>query len=92
MKVLMLSSAPGSIDGIRVAQYEAGQEYDLTATAGARDLAVAFVGAGLAEEVGAASAPTSDPTQQAVTDAEGTEPAAEVTAAPARPGRKPKAQ
>lgn len=53
MKITMLQAAPGSIDGIRVATYESGTEYDLTATDGARDLAQAFVGAGLAVEVDA---------------------------------------
>lgn len=57
MKIIMTRSAPGSVDGIRVANYEVGTEYDLTATAGERDLAAAFVGAGMAEEVGAPVAP-----------------------------------
>ncbi|QJE03055.1 hypothetical protein HH212_26220 [Massilia forsythiae] len=55
MKIIMLSTAPGSVDGIRVMSYEADREYDLTGTAGAQDLAAAFVGAGLAKEVGSAS-------------------------------------
>lgn len=55
MKITMLKTAPGSVDGIRVATYEAGAEYDLTATDGERDLAAAFVAAGLAEK--AAPAP-----------------------------------
>lgn len=60
MKIIMLSTAHGSIDGIRVASYEADQEYDLSMTAGARDLAAVFVDAGLAKEVGA-EPPTVDP-------------------------------
>jgi hypothetical protein len=56
MKIIMSTTAPGSVDGIRVATYEAGTEYDLTATSGERELAVAFVGAGLAAETGAAPA------------------------------------
>jgi len=83
----MLSTAPGSVDGIRVASYEADQEYDLTATPGARDLAEAFVDAGLATEVGA------EPIQQAAADAELPPGGADVEAAPAaKPARKPKAQ
>jgi hypothetical protein len=53
MKILMSETAPGSVDGISVATYKTGEQYDLTATAGERDLAAAFVGAGLAVEVGA---------------------------------------
>jgi hypothetical protein len=84
MKIRMLSTAPGSVDGIRVSSYEEGHEYDLTATAGARELAEAFVGSGLAEDVGAKAAPE-------VTDAvEGS--TADASPAPAKPGRKPKAQ
>lgn len=88
MKIRMLESASGSVDGWRVASYEAGEEYDLTATAGARDLAEAFVGAGLAEEVGATKASASndgEAVEAAAVDA------AETPSAP-KPGRKPKAQ
>jgi hypothetical protein len=90
MKILMLSTEPGSVDGIRVALYEAGQEYDLTATVGARELAEAFVGAGRAEEVGASKA-AADP--GAVTD-DASEHGAETseTAAAPKRDRKPKAQ
>jgi hypothetical protein len=90
MKIHMLSTERGSVDGIRVASYEAGQEYDLTATAGARDLAEAFVGAGLAEEVGAAKAAVD---QGAAAD-EAEAPAADAAETPSapRPGRRPKAQ
>jgi hypothetical protein len=76
MKILMTASAPGSVDGIRVKQYVEGAEYDLTTTPGERDLAAAFVGAGLAVEV-------SDDPPQAPED-----PAAPPEAK--RPGRKPK--
>jgi hypothetical protein len=58
MKIRMLTTERGSVDGVLVTAYEADQEYDLTATAGARDLAKAFVGAGLAVEVGADYVPT----------------------------------
>ena len=50
MKILMLKTTAGSVDGIRVTTYAEGQSYDLTATKGARDLAAALVGAGLAKE------------------------------------------
>jgi len=93
MQIRMLITAPGSVDGIRVASYVADQEYDLTATAGERDLAAAFVGSGLAEEVGAGPAPVVD---AAPAGAEGITPAtadaADAPAAsPAKPGRKSKA-
>jgi len=48
MRIKMLKTAPGSIDGIRVSQYEAGAEYDLSHSQGEIDLALAFVGARLA--------------------------------------------
>ena len=81
MNIMMKDTASGSIDGINTAIYEAGQEYDLTANAGERELAEAFVGAGLAEEVG---------TEAPVADAEAAEanaPVAAEAAAPARPAR-----
>lgn len=56
MKIRMLKTVPGSLDGIRVTTYEAGKEYDLTGTPGARDLAQAFVGARMATEVAPAIA------------------------------------
>jgi hypothetical protein len=90
MKIRMLSTAPGSADGIRVAAYEAGLEYDLTTTAGARDLAEVFVGAGLAEEVGASKG-AADPGDVADDASEAVADASETTAAP-KSGRKPKAQ
>jgi hypothetical protein len=52
MKIRMLKSAPGSIDGRRTALYEAGQEYDLSANAGARELATSFVAAHFARAIG----------------------------------------
>jgi hypothetical protein len=51
MKIRMLKSAPGSIDGCRTALYGAGQEYDLGATPGARELATSFVAARCAAAV-----------------------------------------
>lgn len=88
MKILMLSTVPGSVDGIRVASFEADQEYDLTATEGARALAAAFVGAGLANEVGQPPA-VSAPTAAESDVAPGGEGAA---AAPPRQTRRAKAQ
>ena len=79
----MLSSAPGSIDGIQVAMYAVDQEYDLTATAGSRELAAAFVDAGLAEEIGAKASACAE---VALADVDHDAPV------PAKPGRKPKAQ
>lgn len=51
MKITMNRSVPGSLDGIRVTDYVAGVEYDLTASPGARSLAAALVAAGMAVEV-----------------------------------------
>jgi xanthine dehydrogenase molybdopterin-binding subunit B len=79
----MLRSAPGSVDGIRVSMFEADKEYDLTATSGARDLAVAFVDAGFAEESRAKPVSVPEVAPAGV-------PADE--SAPVKPGRKPKAQ
>lgn len=58
MKIRMLITERGSVDGVHVALYAADREYDLTGTPGARALAESFVGAGLAEEVGADRVPT----------------------------------
>lgn len=57
MRIRMLKTENGSVDGIRVKQFAEGEQYDLTATAGERDLAAAFVGADLAVEVGVEPAP-----------------------------------
>lgn len=51
MKIQMTSTQSGSIDGIRVKTYPAGSEHDLSATKGSRELAQAFVDAGMAFEV-----------------------------------------
>lgn len=59
MKIKMLTSAPGSVDGIRVQQFDADFEYELSGTEGELDLAAAFVGAGMAIEIGGAPS-TSD--------------------------------
>jgi hypothetical protein len=90
MKVIMLAGAPGSIDGFRVTTYEAGQEYDLTTSAGARELAVAFVVAGLAEEVGATSVPAATPEQPDDVDSQESSPVDDAAPEPPKPGRKPK--
>lgn len=48
MKIRMIKTENGSVDGIRVKAYEAGKEYDLTRTDGERELANAFVNARMA--------------------------------------------
>lgn len=73
MKVRMTKTMPGSADGIRVQQYDAGAEYDLTTSLGATELARVFIAEGWAEVVGAEPAP-----EEAVT---------EVIAPPARKPR-----
>lgn len=65
MKIRMKTTLPGSIDGIRVATYSEGVEYDLTASPGERTLAAAFIGADLAEEV----KPETKPPEQKVVQA-----------------------
>lgn len=47
----MLSTQNGSVDGIRVKSYAADTEHDLSDSVGARSLAKAFVGAGMAEAI-----------------------------------------
>jgi hypothetical protein len=91
MKILMLSTEPGSVDGFRVSTYEAGREYDLTEPAGARELAAAFVAAGLAEQVNASPASVGD--DEPAGDEEPQEAVQGVDAVPAAPksGRKQKA-
>lgn len=49
MKIRMLKTEHGSVDGIRVAEYIDGNDYDLSATDGERELAAAFLAAGFAE-------------------------------------------
>lgn len=92
MHIRMTNTEYGSVDGIRVASYEAGQEYDLTATAGAQALAAAFVAAGLAQEMWARSATANKPAVEQVPAVEKS--AAEGAEAPAvvqpKTGRKPK--
>ena len=60
MKIRMKTTAPGSVDGIRVVTYNADTEYDLTTTAGACSLAAAFVAAGMAEPVAVDPSPPHD--------------------------------
>jgi hypothetical protein len=87
MKIRMTKTAPGSVDGIRVQQYEAGVEYDLSASAGERDLAVAFVGAGFADPVDGKPQPVAVPEAAEMEVAPVAEPSAPASA---KPGRKPK--
>lgn len=51
MKIKMLSTQNGSLDGIRIASYQAGSVYDLSDSPGAISLAKAFLGARMAIEV-----------------------------------------
>lgn len=51
MRIRMLKTENGSVDGIRVASYEGGAEYVLAATDGERSLAAAFVSAGCAVDL-----------------------------------------
>lgn len=67
MIIRMLKTEFGSVDGIRVAAYQVGSEYDLSATEGERDLASALVAAGIAEDVDAAP-PTSKKAAKAAAD------------------------
>lgn len=87
MKIVMKESVPGSVDGINTAIYETGAEYDLTETAGARDLAQALVDAGLAEEIGAKLvAPELKPASEAEVVEQSTSDAVEQSARP-KPSR-----
>ena len=56
MKIKMLSAQKGSIDGIHIAEYAAGSVHDLSASKGERELAHAFIGAGMAVELTEAKA------------------------------------
>lgn len=55
MRIKMLQTQRGSPDGVTVLTYEAGKEYDLTATRGARELAEVFVLNDWAEEAKASA-------------------------------------
>lgn len=57
MKIKMISTEKGSVDGVKVSTYDADSEYDLGYPAGALALATAFVAAQVAVEV--TSAPPS---------------------------------
>jgi len=51
MRIKMLSTQKGALDGICISTYTAGAEYDLGNTAQAKALAQAFIGARMAIEV-----------------------------------------
>lgn len=51
MKIKMLSTQNGSIDGIHLSVYKAGSVHDLTGSKGERELAAAFVDASMAIEL-----------------------------------------
>jgi hypothetical protein len=82
MKIKMITTVPGSVDGCRVSTYEAGKEYDLSSTPGERDLAAAFVGANFAAEVEGDAAPAGAEPVQITLDA------APVTPVPRQPKHK----
>jgi hypothetical protein len=91
MKIRMLTTENGSVDGIRVEVYSAGTEYDLSQCQGARDLAAAFVGARMAVEVAGDATPAPAPAPEVaaeVAPVEVVEPVAAPT--PGKPGRKSK--
>jgi hypothetical protein len=48
MKIQMLSTRKGSVDGINLSVYEAGSVHDLSASKGGRELATVFVREGWA--------------------------------------------
>lgn len=58
MRIRMLKTESGSVDGIRVRSYEKDSDYVLASTDGELSLAAAFVGAGLAVDLGGASGST----------------------------------
>lgn len=88
MKIRMLSTQNGSLDGIKVAKYEAGVEYDLSATAGGRALAQAFVGACMAVEVSALPAVPAESQSEPVAVEPGEHPTPEAKAIDAAPENK----
>lgn len=89
MKIIMNKTAPGSVDGIRVRDYVAGAEYDLSGSAGARELAASFVASGLASEAAAQIAPAPVPAAEALEEI-APEPAAPAEPTVAKPGPKKK--
>jgi hypothetical protein len=50
MKIRMLKSVPGSVDGTTVRTFAKDEEHDLSATEGSRDLAAVFLREKWAEE------------------------------------------
>lgn len=94
MKIRMLTTENGSVDGIRVTTYSAGTEYDLSHCQGARDLAAAFVGARMAVEVAGEATIFSPPAPEFVavepTLAAVVDPVAKPAPTHGKPGRKSK--
>lgn len=86
MKIQMLSTQKGSIDGIHIATYAADSIHDLSASKGERELAAAFIGAGMAAEVieGTIESRPDDAAPGVQVDAQGLEPVAKkaIEAAP----------
>lgn len=89
MKIIMNKTAPGSVDGIRVREYALGTEYDLSGSAGARELAASLVASGLAREAAAHVAPAPAPSVEKIEQTE-LEPGAPAEAIPVKPGPKKK--
>jgi hypothetical protein len=50
MKIRMLQTRSGAVDGVTVRTYQEGESYDLGPTGGAHDLGAVFVREGWAEE------------------------------------------
>lgn len=69
MKIKMISTEQGSVDGIKVATFAADREYDLGQSPGSISLADAFLAAGLASPLDPHLAPPPDePLSAATTD------------------------
>lgn len=52
MKIKMIKTTDGSVDGAHVTSFEKGKTYDLSGTAGERDLAHSFVESERAKQIG----------------------------------------
>lgn len=52
MKVKMIKTTDGSVDGAHVSSFEKGKTYDLSGSAGERDLAQSFVESDRAKQIG----------------------------------------
>lgn len=75
MNIVMLITQTGSRTGILAEQFHAGQQYDLTGTAGERELAAVFVREKWAKEVTEEAASDGAQAEGADTAQAGVEPA-----------------